>query len=634
MRERSRRRFTSVLLVVLLMATSAAVMAPSAMADETVRPTVPVVSRTDIEQSVVQGLDWLAAGQSPDGSWGLSVGVTGLVVLAFTGAGYDYTNQTVQRALAYMRPYYNPIEGTLADAFLNYESAISIMAMSAAGDPQDKSTIEGVTAFLQNLQFIDDTPYKMTKDWYYGGWPNYAGIADISNSQFALLGLQCAELYNPAIQLDPLVWEAATTFNHMCQNWPDLNTMPWAHNTSLPSQGDGGFVYNANRSRTPKGDDAFESYGSITAAGLFNYLVSGNDPTQPEVVAARKWLDARYTLSDNPNMERMGILYYLWTQTRVLAMSTQDWVVDGSGKLHDWRAEIAEHFMGIQGAEGGWPGSVNTDWREGEPELASMYALLALQAAYLMVPNPELTIALTGADSVAFIDPMGNELVSDATRGLEVTATTLSCTDPEVFRKIWISASGDTGTDLTVTATGTWGEGRSSSISKTVQVKGIGATFHVATGGFSGPFGIHITDFEDAPWLQTDGPVIELVAGETKVVEIGLEETTGKAPIQMAMLVAYLPEGSVADVDFQGVEVSPDGKAVMGITISVPEDVDKNATWSLVITSATSPPVTLPVRFVDPEPEEGPTTLYWALILVLVLVTAVFFILPKLGRTE
>jgi squalene-hopene/tetraprenyl-beta-curcumene cyclase len=634
MKDGSIKRSLTVSLVSLLLAASMMATLPNAVADETLPPATPTGIRTDVQEAVIEGLDWLVSRQAVDGSWGGIAGVTGLVLLAFTGAGYDYTNQTVQRGLAFMRNFHNPIDGWLADAFPNYESAIAIMAMSSAGDPKDAGMIAKITEFVQSYQFTDSTWYNMTRDWYFGGWPNQAGIPDISNTQFALLGLQCAELYNPSISVDPAVWSHAVQFTHICQNWPSLNTLGWAHNASLPSFDDGGFVYNGYRSRTIKGEEMFESYGSITAAGLFNYLVSGEVPTQAELIVARKWLDERYTFDQNPNMGGNGLYYYLWTQSRVLAMSSQDWVVDGSGKLHDWRAEVASYFMGIQQKNGGWLGNPQSGWREEEPELAAMYALLAMQSAYLMVPEPELTIEVTGSDGVSFIDPMGNKLVSDATRGLEVTTSTLSCTNPEVFRKIWVSASGDPGKDLTVTATGTWGEGRSSTTSKTVPGKVAGTTFHVATGGFSGPFGIHITAFEDAPWMETVVPAIELVPGETKVVEIGLEETTGKGPIQMALLVAHLPEGTVADVDFQGIEVTAGGKAVMGVTISVPEDVGTDGTWSLVITSATSPPVTLPVSLVDPDPEEGPTTLYWAAILVLVLVTAVFFILPKLGRRE
>jgi hypothetical protein len=130
---------------------------PSAMADETVVHDTPVVTREQVQDSIIRGLDWFASRQRFDGSWAGSTGVTGLVVLCFTGAGYDHTNGTVQSALGFMRNFYNPVEGSLADTFQNYETAIAIMAMSSAGDPQDADRLEGMVDFMERLQFSEET---------------------------------------------------------------------------------------------------------------------------------------------------------------------------------------------------------------------------------------------------------------------------------------------------------------------------------------------------------------------------------------------------------------------------------------------------------------------------------------------
>ena len=329
-----------------------------------------------------------------------------------------------------------------------------------------------------------------------------------------------------------------------------------------------------------------------------------------------------------------GLYYYLWTQARVLAMSTQDWVVDGSGKLHDWRADIADYFMSIQLDSGGWAGNPQTGWREEEPELATMYAILSLQTAYLMAPDPELTLEVTGSDSVVFIDPHGNELVTDATRGLTVTDTTMTSSDPELFRKIWVSASGTPSGEITLTATGTWGEGRTSMAQWSASGDKGNVKFHVATGGFAGPFGIHITVFNDPSRLIVDREAIELFPGKTAVLEIGLEEASSDGPIEGAMLITYLIDRVVADVDTQGVSVAAGGTGVLGLTISVPEDVEPGGERYIVITSATNPPVKLLVTMVEPYPEEAPTTLYWAVIAVLFIMVVVFFLMPKMGAKE
>jgi hypothetical protein len=630
MKTRSANGYIALGLMTIMLLATVASIAPVSMADGTVPPRQPVVTRLQVQDAVIKGLDWFSKTQAPDGSWGLSAGVTGLVVMCFVGAGYDYTNATVQRALEFMRIYYNPVEGRLADAFLNYETAISIVAMSGAGDPQDADKIPKMVDFMQHLQFSEDSLYDMTEDSYFGGWPNYAGIPDISNSQFALMGLISAELMRDDITIPQDVWDGATTFQHHCQNYPDVNPLPWAHNTSLPSHGDGGFVYNPLRSRTGLGEDKFESYGSITAAGYYSYLVSGCDDRQPEVAAAREWLESEYNLEVNPRMEGKGRFYYLWTQTRALAMGAQDWVVDSSGKLHDWRSEVAHLFIDLQNPDGGWPVNPNSDWREGERVLVGMYAILSLEQAYLMVPEPELTIQIDGASDVKFIDLLGNTLKPDTTRGLTVNGDSLTCTDPELFSKLWVSVPNG-GQDATITVTGTWAGDRTSSITRSLG-PGASSAF-VATGGFAGPFGIHVMVLDDAPVMTVEKRTVELVPGETKVPDFHVSETSGNGPIVRTMLITDTGEGVVADVDVQGIDVPSGSTGDMELTISLAEDVKVGKEWSLVFTSSTTPPVAIPVRAAQEEQQATGATLWYLLIIVILVVLIIFFLLlPQVAR--
>lgn len=632
MRKSTAKALSVGVLALMVISTMASVL-PSTVADETVTPDHPTVTPLEVQDAVVKGLDWFARSQNFDGSWAGSVGVTGLVVMCFTNAGFDYTNTTVQKALSHLRNFYNPLEGSLADSFLNYETAISLMAMAAAGDPQDADKYPVMVGFLDRLQFSDDSIYGKTDPWFHGGWPNYAGIPDVSNSQFTLLGLQSAELMIESITIPKRMWANATTFMNNCQNLPDINQMPWAHNESLPSYGDGGFVYNAYRSRTDLGEQMFESYGSITTAGYYSYLVSGNDDRQPEVAAARSWMDREYSLEVNPRMAGKGLFYYLWTQTRALAMSTQDWVVDGSSKLHDWRAEVADLFIDLQLTNGGWPGNPNTDWREGEQELAGIYALLTMQAAYMTAPEPELKLEVSGGTEVRFLSPMGEELKDDATRGMSVTPNSLTCTDPEVFRKVWVVIEGVEGTEATVTATGTWVDGRTSGTSRTVELGKGGASVHVASGAFAGPFGIHMVAFDRAPTMEVDGPLtLRIAKGETKAVPVDLVETTGEGPITGATLVIPVESGIVADVDVQGVTVPAGGTGSLDLTISVKVDARMTDDWHMVVTSSTAPPVVIDIEQPVKEDDSDPSTVYWVLIGILAVVVIVFAALPALGR--
>lgn len=628
MRNRVYRSTAAVFLVLMLTIS----LPSSVFGDETSPPGAPVVTHQQVMDSIIKGLEWYADNQNVDGSWSASVGVTGFVVICFAGAGYDHTNRTVQKALGHLRNFYRPDSGMLADTFPNYETSLGLMAMAAAGDPVDEDKLPKMAAYLENTQFYEGGELNMTEDWYLGGWPNYAGIPDVSNSQFALLGLQTAQLLLGDYLVPGNVWENATTFMNICQNWPDVNALPWAHNITLPSHGDGGFVYNGYRSRTPLGEDMFESYGSITAAGLYSYLVAGNDEGQPEVAEARRWLDHEYNLDVNPRMVGKGLYYYLWTQTRALAMSGQDWVVDGAGNLHDWRAEVADLFMDLQLPNGGWPGNPQIGWREEEPEIAGIYAILSMQAAYLAVPNPRLSVTVSDVDSVRFIDLEGNVLTSDPVRGLEVTEDGLSCTHPETFRKVWVEVTGAREGSSAIIARGTWGEDREA-VDDRMLAPGT-STVLVATGGFAGPFGIYLKDLgSSSPALRVDKRSLELVRGETEVIDFEVTETTGNAPITRAMLITYGGEGIVADVDVQGIDVPAGDVDVIRLTVSVAEDFPASDEVYLVISSSTAPPKVIKVDVVDSEGSSVAIGLwYWLVVILLVVLVFFFLLLPKVAK--
>jgi hypothetical protein len=116
----------------------------------------------DSEAAVDRGLRWLARKQAATGEWqgDHTVGVAGLAVLAFLGAGHTHRQRgpfqdTVERALRWLLSQENR-DGSFPQRRTFYEQGIATMALSEAygmtRDPALKAPAEAALRFvLQNL---------------------------------------------------------------------------------------------------------------------------------------------------------------------------------------------------------------------------------------------------------------------------------------------------------------------------------------------------------------------------------------------------------------------------------------------------------------------------------------------------
>jgi squalene-hopene/tetraprenyl-beta-curcumene cyclase len=72
-----------------------------------------------------------------------------------------------------------------------------------------------------------------------------------------------------------------------------------------------------------------------------------------------------------------GLYYYYHTFAKALDAMGQDEFVDDQGNKHNWRAELVEELARRQADDGSWVNK-NERWLEGDANLATGYALLAL----------------------------------------------------------------------------------------------------------------------------------------------------------------------------------------------------------------------------------------------------------------
>ena len=115
----------------------------------------------------------------------------------------------------------------------------------------------------------------------------------------------------------------------------------------------------------------------MTYAGLKSMIYAGLKPDDPRVKAATEWIRKHYSLDENPGMGNAGLYYYYQTFARALAAAGVDEFEDAAGTSHDWRAELIAALAKRQKPDGSWVNE-NARWMEGNPNLVTGYALLAL----------------------------------------------------------------------------------------------------------------------------------------------------------------------------------------------------------------------------------------------------------------
>lgn len=330
------------------------------------------------EQMVARAIGYLAAkGQAEDGSFSSQAGpgVTALVATAAMRHGRTASDPLVARSLQYLDQFIQPDGGIYRTGSLygNYETSIAVVCYSAANtDGRYTERLKRAEAFLKGLQW-DEGEDKDPSDPAYGG----AGYGrhkrpDLSNTQFFLEALQVMgnDANSEAIQ-------RALTFVSRCQNLEtEHNTTPFAAKNP-----DGGFYYTpaagGSSMAGETADGGLRSYGSMTYAGLKSMIYAGVDTDDPRVKAAVKWIERHYDLQSNPGMGNAGLYYYYHTFAKALDAMKFEVFVDQQGVRHDWRAELRNELARRQLPDGSWINEADR-WMEGDPNLVTAYALLAL----------------------------------------------------------------------------------------------------------------------------------------------------------------------------------------------------------------------------------------------------------------
>jgi squalene-hopene/tetraprenyl-beta-curcumene cyclase len=355
---------------------------------------------TQLRQVSAAGVQYLLErGQDPeDGSYSKQLGpaVTAMCTSALLDHGIPVTHPKVQKSLEYLEAAIKPDGGIYApDSTLrNYETSVSLMCFNRANaDRRYDETIQNAARFLKGLQWDEGEGHEVTSGFYGGQGYGSHKRPDASNTQFFMDALKAAgeDAESEAIQ-------KALVFMSRCQNLPTGHNS--AHFAKVVTDEDrGGFIYSpvgegeSKPGATPEG--GLRSYASMSYAGLKSLLHAGVAKDDVRVQAAIDWIGRHYDLETNPGMGPQGLYYYYHVFAKALSVAKMDEVTDIDGTQHNWRADLIATLAKRQAADGSWTNEADR-WYEGDPNLVTSYALLAL--AYCDVEATEANADQAGSN--------------------------------------------------------------------------------------------------------------------------------------------------------------------------------------------------------------------------------------------
>ena len=362
---------------------------PAPPANPTNAPT-----RQEVRAAIERGLAFLQKAQNSNGWWSTpeQPAVTALALTALnlepTRRFQRHRTSEMNRGFDYLLSCVKP-DGSIQKAGLaNYNTSLSVMALTSAADANFLPVILKARAFIASTQI--DMGVKGTNDMAFDGGVGYGSKydhSDMNNTLIAVEAMRASEAVFPkdapsrAAQIPDLDWKAVARFLQNCQNLPGADT---EDRVSSDPKDRGGFFYYPGHSmaggvtNSQTGKVALRSYGSMSYGGLLSLIHAKLSKDDARVVAVKDWLRSNYTIEENPGMGQHGYFYYLHLMTKALTASDEDRLKLADGAEVLWRDQVAGRLLRLQKADGSW---VNPEprWWEADPVLVTSYAVMTLE---------------------------------------------------------------------------------------------------------------------------------------------------------------------------------------------------------------------------------------------------------------
>ena len=330
-------------------------------------------------------------GQAEDGSYsaGSGPGVTALVTSALLRSGRGADDPLVAKSLKYLQGFVRQNGGIYApnSVYRNYETCISMMCFIEANrDGRYQKLIDGAEKFVKNLQLDEGEGYDSSHPYHGGTGYGRNKRPDLSNVGKTLEALVAAGNGpdDPAIQRALIfvrrlqqVEDEHTTLPNVLKNKDDKGSFIYATRDGGETQAVWDPKASKEENERLNRERGLRGYGSMTYMGLKSLIYAGLTNKDERVKAAKSWIAKNYRLDVNPGLGANGLFYYYHTFAKTLDVLGDDHFVDDKGEKHDWRRELVDVLATHQNDDGSWINEQDR-WMEGDPNLVTGYALLAL----------------------------------------------------------------------------------------------------------------------------------------------------------------------------------------------------------------------------------------------------------------
>ena len=312
------------------------------------RISVPGITSAELDPAIEKGVRWLLSMQHADGSWaGLErdyyVGQSALCVYTLLKCGLAKDHPAIRAGIQYLRS---------KDYRRTYDLGIVLMAFGELHDPDGAEELLDLAKRLQRL-CGNGSPRRQARWGYPFGFSDgiengNTGYEDISNTQYALLGLRAARKAGARVG-NREFWQRV------------------AKALVDDQSAYGGFGYRHG---------ATTHTSSLTAAGVCSLIivrdilddVGASAGVRGKVRAAINnglmWFKDHWSVTTNVNGAAAWYYYYMYGLERVGSYLS----VDRIGG-HDWHSEGARKIIGYQKKNGSW----------GDGDMDTCFALLFLR---------------------------------------------------------------------------------------------------------------------------------------------------------------------------------------------------------------------------------------------------------------